>query len=426
MLIQFTVSNYLSIKEQITLNMTAMSTVKEFAETNLIKTERFTLLKSAAIYGANASGKSKLLDAMTFFRGFIRNSSKDTQVSDKIPVESFRLNPKYLKRPSSFEASFLIRGVKYRYGFEIDRNKVYTEWLFVSATAKEIPLFIREKQSIEIHRNFKEGKGLIEKTRPNALFVSVIAQFNGEICTSILKWCENFNVISGMEDESYEGFTASLFRNKEKKKRIMEFVAGADLGITDVKVDEYDLTMDKLPKDMSDDLKLKLLEHAKGKKAYELTTLHNIFDDKGEIVGSDSFDFDNAESEGTKKYFRMAGPIIDTLLNGGVLIIDELDARLHPILTKFIVRLFNSSKTNKAAQLIFVTHDTNLLSGCSLRRDQIWFIEKDRVGATKLYSLGEYKLGNTKVRNDASFEADYLKGKYGAIPYLGELNKLIK
>ncbi|MEP7317464.1 MAG: ATP-binding protein, partial [Panacibacter sp.] len=342
MFIQFTVSNFLSIKDTITLNMVAISTIKENREDNIIHTDKYDLLKSAAIYGANASGKSKLLNAILFFKSFIRNSAKDLNADDKINVAPFRLNPNNLKQPSSFEISFLIGDIKYRYGFELDIHKVHTEWLFVTTKSKEITLFIREGQKIELHKDFKEGKGIEDKTRPNALFISVVAQFNGEISKTILKWFTSFNVISGMEDESYEGFTAGILRDAKKRKEVMKFVTGADLGIKEIKVNEYDITEEKLPKNMSKEEKQKLLEQSKDKQAYELYTLHNKFDNEGKALGAESFDFDDDESEGTKKYFRMAGPILDTLERGGVLFIDELDARLHPILTKFIVRLFNS------------------------------------------------------------------------------------
>ena len=218
MFIQFTVSNFLSIKEAVTLNMTAVSTIKEFGD-NIITTDKANLLKSAAIYGANASGKSKLLMALNFFESFVINSSRETQVNDKINVSPFRLNPSYLNSPSSFEISFINEDVKYRYGFELDEKKIHTEWLFATAKVKEVPLFIRQEQKFEIHKEFKEGKGIGDKTRTNALFISVVAQFNGELATSILQWFKRFNIISGMEDESYEGFTASLFKERKKKSK---------------------------------------------------------------------------------------------------------------------------------------------------------------------------------------------------------------
>jgi AAA15 family ATPase/GTPase len=150
-------------------------------------------------------------------------------------------------------------------------------------------------------------------------------------------------------------------------------------------------------------------------------TMHRKFDEKGNSVSTELFDLDEQESEGTQKVFALAGPLVDTLKDGKVLIIDEFDARIHPLISRAIVELFNSNETNpNNAQLIFMTHDTNLLSNKLFRRDQIWFTEKNRYGATDLYSLAEYK-----VRNDASFESDYIKGRYGAIPYIGNLNHLI-
>jgi len=150
-----------------------------------------------------------------------------------------------------------------------------------------------------------------------------------------------------------------------------------------------------------------------------------VYSDQGEVVGKILLDFNQNESEGSKKFFRLSGPVVDSLAYGRVLVIDELDSRLHPALTTEVVRLFNSSKTNpNNAQLIFATHDTNLLSSKLFRRDQIWFVEKDHVEATDLYSLVEYKTEKKLVRKDASFEKDYFRGRYGAIPVLGDFNQV--
>ena len=158
-----------------------------------------------------------------------------------------------------------------------------------------------------------------------------------------------------------------------------------------------------------------------------MSALHQKFRD-GHPDGLADLDFLKEESEGTRKLFRIIGPILDSVMNGHVLVIDELEAKLHPLLTKAIVRLFNSAKTNpKHTQLIFATHDTNLLQYGKLRRDQIWFTEKTQRGATSLYSLADFKLPRgTKVRNDAAFEKNYIQGRYGAIPFLGDLESLLK
>jgi uncharacterized protein len=149
--------------------------------------------------------------------------------------------------------------------------------------------------------------------------------------------------------------------------------------------------------------------------------MHQKFDSDGNYISFERFNLEAQESEGTQKIFALSGTLVDTLNNGKVLIFDELDARLHPLISLAIVQLFNSNKTNpNNAQLIFMTHDTNLLSNKLFRRDQVWFTEKNRYGATDLYSLAEYK-----VRNDASFESDYIKGRYGAIPYVGNLSSMV-
>lgn len=229
-----------------------------------------------------------------------------------------------------------------------------------------------------------------------------------------------------MEDRRFESFTASLLEDKRYKTVIMNLMSDADLGFKDIKVLDVEITADNLPSNMPDELKKFFLSETKGKKGYDIETYHEKFDSEGNPDSLVRFDFDDEESEGTKKYFRLAGPVIDTLENGGTIIIDELDARLHPSLTKNIVELFNTPKVNrKSAQLIFATHDTNLLSACLFRRDQIWFTEKRRDGSTDLYSLAEYKIEKGKVRKDASFERDYIRGRYGAIPYIGDVEDLL-
>jgi hypothetical protein len=171
---------------------------------------------------------------------------------------------------------------------------------------------------------------------------------------------------------------------------------------------------------LPDNIKSFILKNGGGKLT-SIQTIHRKFDGEGNSVSTELFDLDDQESEGTQKVFALAGPLVDTLKNGKVLIIDEFDARIHPLISRAIVELFNSNESNSNnAQLIFMTHDTNLLSNRLFRRDQIWFTEKNRYGATDLYSLAEYK-----IRNDASFESDYIKGRYGAIPYIGNLNHLL-
>ena len=228
-------------------------------------------------------------------------------------------------------------------------------------------------------------------------------------------------MISGESPNLFRNYTCNQVHSGEYRNDILDFLRNADTHIVDLTVDKRERENSVLP----------------SRKYFDIKSHHNIYDKSGQIVGQVQLPFDGLESLGTKKAFALAGPIIDTLKTGSVLIVDELDSRLHPIFTRQIVKLFNSCKTNPLnAQLVFNTHDTNLLSyklydektgkdEYMFRRDQIFFAEKDNVEATHIYSLIEFKKkDDKKVRNDASFEKDYLNGIYGAIPYIGELISL--
>jgi hypothetical protein len=392
---------------------------KKLDEQNVFQAdERLKLLKSAAIYGANASGKSNLGKALKFMRSFISNSSKDTQETEDIPIENFRLNTETELKPSYFEIVFLMDGKVYRYGFEVNKKEVISEWLFYVPTIREVTLFQREENIIDSKPAFKGGSKFKNNVRDNALFLSVAAQFNIEIAKKILNWLINLNVTSGLDDINLSGYTIHCFENNNNRDRIIQLVKKLDLGIDDLEVNKIELTEEALPKEMSKELKDRILRDT---SAYSIGTVHRKYNAEGEQVSTESLDMVEHESEGTQKLFALAGTLIDTLESGRILVIDELDARLHPLVTREIISLFNSNQTNpRNAQLIFMTHDTNILSHKFFRRDQIWFAEKDKFGATHLYSLAEYK-----IRNDASFENDYIQGRYGAVPFIGDLSHLI-
>ena len=426
MLIEFSVGNYRSFKEPVTLSMVGAklkSKNKELNETNLFPINNsISLLKSAAIYGANASGKSNLIQAIKFMRRSVLESSKDSQATEPIGVENFRLSTETEGQPSYFEVIFCLDEKRYRYGFEVDAQRVHSEWLYHVPKTREANLFLREGNEFYLSNVFKEGKGLKGKTRDNALFLSVVAQFNGAISQSILRWFgEKLNVISGLSDEGYIPFTLSRMQDKTLKDDILSFVKRLDLGISDIQIEETELSEANLPKEFRQRLKRLLSERGQDEPhVVTVTTMHKKYDGHNTHVSVTSFDLDDNESEGTKKLFYLSGPLLYTLQSGEVLIIDELDSRLHPLITSATIQLFNSKVTNpKNAQLVFATHDTNLLNNKFFRRDQIWFTEKDKYGATDLYSLAEYK-----VRNDASFEKDYIAGRYGAIPFIGGLHYL--
>ncbi|AVH70954.1 AAA family ATPase [Nostoc sp. 'Lobaria pulmonaria (5183) cyanobiont'] len=424
MLIEFSVANYRSFKEQVTFSMVAANLVakdKKLDENNVFEIDKeLKLLKSAAIYGANASGKSNLATALGFMRWFMINSSKETQSTEKIGVERFKLSTETEAKPSFFEIIFLMSGKRYRYGFEATIEKVVSEWLFYVPKSKETKLFERKLGKISVSKTYK-ADGIQQKTRHNALFLSVSAQFNVQIAEKILDWLTNkVALISTLNDRGYRGYTVSCLMDNENKDEILQLLKKLDLGFSDLKVEESEITANSLPKELPDELKNLILKNGEGKLSSVQTT-HQKFDGKGNLVSTEVFDLDEQESEGTKKVFSLAGPLVDTLKKGKILIIDQFDARIHPLISRAIVELFNSNEKNpNNAQLIFMTHDTNLLNNKLFRRDQIWFTEKNRYGATDLYSLAEYK-----IPDDASFESDYIQGRYGAIPYIGNLNHLI-
>ncbi|MEH2350879.1 MAG: ATP-binding protein [Nostoc sp.] len=425
MLIEFSVGNYRSFKEQVTFSMVVAKLVaedKKLDENNVFEIDDdLKLLKSAAIYGANASGKSNLATALAFMRWFMINSSKETQSTEKIGVERFKLSTETEEKPSFFEIVFLMNGKRYRYGFEATLDKVVSEWLFYVPKSKETKLFERKLDKISVSKTYK-ADGIQQKTRHNALFLSVSAQFNVQIAEKILDCLTNkVKIISGLDDSGYQGYTVNCLMNNTNKDEIIQLIKKLDLGFGDVKVEESEVTVDSFLIEFPDEIKNFILKNAGG-KVISIQTMHRKFDEKGNIMSTkELFNLNNQESEGTQKVFSLAGPLVDTLKNGQVLIIDEFDARIHPLISRAIVELFNSNETNpNNAQLIFMTHDTNLLNNKLFRRDQIWFTEKNRYGATDLYSLAEYN-----ISNDASFENDYIQGRYGAIPYIGNLNHLI-
>ena len=422
MLIQFKTGNYRSFKEDAILSMVA-SPIKELPENVFNAIRKFDLLKSAVVYGPNASGKSNLLKAMRFMRKFILVSSKDTQQGEAIDVNPFKLNTETENKPCSFEIIFICEEVIYRYGFELDNKKIHNEWLFLNSQAKgsrEVNLFFRENQKVELGSLFKEGKDLIEKTRGNALFLSVVAQFNGEISSKILNWFRNKIHVVNDYSMLLNRTLNKLSSNDSLLNTIKPFILAADLGVSDMKVQITKELIDslKIPQGMKEKIK-----KDSGKNEIEVGEIHLIhdkFNKDGNAVGVEEFEIEDMESEGTKKMFAVSVPIIDALQNGEVFVIDELETHLHPYLVRFLVKLFNSNKNQKNAQLIFTSHNTECLSSECFRRDQIWFIEKDKFSSSKLYSLVEFKQGDKKIRNDERYDKNYLLGKYGAVPAVAE------
>ncbi len=416
MLLEFSVANFLSFKEKKVLNLEATS-INDYKEC-VIKVDRYKILRSAVLYGANSSGKSNFIKALSVMKYIVLTSSDKSSTSE-INVTPFLLNTETENKPTFFEVLFLIDGIRYRYGFEADKKSVKLEWLFVRKKIKEEYLFIRENDGIALSPKFEEGIGVEKKTRDNSLFLSKVDSDNGAISQQIIKWFNGLNTISGLQHEKYISFTFSMLEKETEKNKLVNFYNQLDLGFLDIKTDKKVIDFSELSDNISDDFRSKL----DVKKRINIQTLHKKFTSNGEFKELKDFSLRSQESSGTNKLIDISGQVFDTLSKGKVLIIDELDAKLHPLMTITIIKLFNNPEYNKNnAQLIFATHDTNLLRYGKFRRDQIYFIEKDKYEASDLYSLVEYK---EKIRKDRSFQKDYIEGRYGAIPYIGNLKNIL-
>jgi AAA15 family ATPase/GTPase len=427
MLIQFSIKNFRTFKDKVTLSLIASNYDKDTREDeNIFSNEKFgyRLLKSAVVYGANASGKSKLFDAITFMKYFVINSSKESQKGERIDVEPFRLSRETENEPSEFEIIFLFNNELFRYGFEVTKQKIVSEWLYHKPKTKEVKLFYREADTFDIHeRSFSKGAAVVKEglVRDNALLLSVAAQFNEKTAIIVIDWFKKLKILSGLNESGYQGFTMGKTEDPTHKIKILELLKAADLGIQDIKLQKSDL--DSLPKGISKEIKDKIIREANEEQAdffSDVLATHKKYDSNKKEIDNVSFSLDDDESSGTQKFFALTGPILDVIENGYTLVVDELDSKLHPNLVCKVVSLFNSKELNeKNAQLIFNTNNTNLLSSGLFRRDQVWFTDKDKYGEAKLYSLADFK-----VKRTDSFEGNYIRGKYGAVPDLGFFDNL--
>lgn len=436
MIIEFKVENFLSFKDLTTLSMVTAKSFKEHKDTHTFTIDnKLSLLKSAVIYGDNASGKSNLLEAMEFMKRIILNSFRDALLENsdrKFPLEKFALNSKSEQESTFFEVSFFNNGTKYRYGFEIDYDKVVAEWLY-HTTSKEVYLFKRDLQNIEVNKSaFKEGLGKEEDVKENVLFLSVLATLGKETSSSIVEWFKKFNIINGIHDRGHKRYTIDKLKSdKNFFNWVLHFIKYLEISnLTTTEEDVNEIDLETLREKEKDEEIINFFTsihkiQSKQPKRDQLITYHRKYDENNVLVDTISFNFDKQESEGTKKLLYLLGPWYDTLKNGKVLIIDELDSRLHSHLTLRLIDFFHKCNVNQA-QLICAVHDISLLNKETFRRDQIWFVEKNQFGASELISLADFKTDT--VRNKSAFDKNYLEGKYGAIPYFDidvKLNQLL-
>ena len=416
MLIEMNVANFRSFSTKQTFSL-VKGKGDELEDTNVFKVEashKFELLRTAAVYGPNASGKSNFLLALQAMRQIVVDSAVGKQRGDRLSVLPYKLSPDTRNSPSEFEVTFLVNGVRYQYGFAATSKQIHEEWLLAYPKGRAQRWFSRvwvaEKNSFiwELGNSLSGEKQLWQKsTRDNALFLSTAVHLNSTQLQPVFDWFKKTIRFANIHGWS-PLFSARLCENNDKKK-VMEFLHAADIHIDDVLVEQKSFDPDELPADMSEAMKSIVIEELKEKKTIEIKTVHK--DEEGNSV---VFEFDE-ESDGTKKLFAFAGPWIDALENGYVLFIDELHDNLHPRLVRFLVELFHNQKTNpKNAQLIFTTHETSILNQDVFRRDQIWFCERSKSQATVLYPLSDF----SPRKGRENLELAYLSGRYGALPFV--------
>ncbi|MBI1882344.1 MAG: ATP-binding protein [Chloroflexi bacterium] len=420
MLIEFRVKNFKSFRDEQIFSMVASSD-KSLPE-NTIATKLLggrRLVRSAVLYGANASGKSNLVRALNFAQNFVEESAKRKRGTE-ISVQPFRLDSDSSKSPSEFEINFIHQEVRYQYSFSVGRQRVYEERLI--AYPKNLPQIWFERapkpDSEESDWYFGpqlkgEKRRLVSVTRPDVLFLSVAATFNHEQLSNVYEWFSDYLVVidTSRDVDFLEQRTAEwVKKNESLYEPIQALLELADLGIINISIEENTYTEDKLPTDMPDELRSYFLE----RKYMEVQMRHRTGD-------SDSlgvlFPIED-ESLGTRRLLGISGPWTDALIHGFIVVVDELDASLHPLLVRFLVNLIHNPKINRQnGQLIFNTHDTTLLDPTLFRRDQVWFVEKDNAGVSHLYPLLDFS-----PRKEESLAKGYLQGRYGAIPFIGELS----
>ena len=367
------------------------------------------VLPCAAIYGANASGKTNVIQAIGFMASAVSLSHRDWKPDGPIPREPFMADEESRREPSEIEADFLLAGVRHRYGFRVDSQAVLEEWLYVYPKGKKQTWFHRKWGNPIVFSNKMPGENrVIENlTRQNSLFLSAAAQNAHEALMPVFIWLSGLLFVIG-DRSKYRRHTARLCSQLDYRNEIARLVSVADLGIAEVSVEDT-----KFP-----DKAKEIVEAAatllppQDKAAWPETLqvirlLHRLGDT------AVPFKMDQ-ESDGTLAYLALLGPAVDAIKKGTPLLIDELDASLHPLLAIQLLRLFNTPSSNpKGAQLIFNTHDTNLLSSGVLRRDQIWFTEKGNDATSHLYPLSDFK-----PRRQENLQNGYLQGRYGAIPFI--------
>jgi AAA15 family ATPase/GTPase len=421
-LIRFGVSNYLSLRDYQQISFVASSLKDE--GTDLLRTNALqeSLLPAILLYGANASGKSNVLAAFRFLTLAIVQSHKSSSPTGGVPTRPFRLDKAYSEKPTQIDCDIIIEGTRYHYGFTATNEAYTSEWLFAFPQGSRQAWFRREGDTFRFGKHLRgQNKIASEITRANSLFLSAAAQVNHEQLLPLYRFFDKAIHLIDSTEISHPVLNKQWSRDGIND-RLLSFLRDADTGIKSFRVDEQDFQPEA--KSLIDKISAVLSEQFPTAPPFA-----EAFSDKkievllGHITGTgDEVFFDlGSESRGTLRLLTILGPLYRMLDAGGILLIDEIDSSLHTILARNLVRLFASQRTNKAgAQLLATTHDTSLLCSTDIRRDQIWFTEKDNSGATHIYPLTDIK-----TRSTDNLEKGYLQGRFGGIPFFGSSEELL-
>lgn len=423
MLVEFNVTNFRSFKDTQTLSMVCGSSKEKQEANSFVSSDAGLprLLRSAVIYGPNAAGKSNLLQAISFMRDFVLSSAQ-TQEGDKIGSKPFLLNQETKNASSEFEVVFFSAGVRYQYGFAVNQEMVTKEWLFAYPESRAQRWFERsydintKQESWYFGSKFIGQKKIIQlATRKNALFLSTAIQLNNKTLKPVFGWFKNLTVILHNTVLSPGYSIDQCLDDACTKDKIKQFMNAADISIKNIVVEKKQFSPNEFqfPSNMPPDVREDIIADLDGEEMVKVSFLHSS-DEKDGVCPLPL----EEESDGTQKLFAYAGPWLDLLANGRVLLIDELNNSFHPHMVKFLIELIHSSTSNsKNGQVVFTTHDTSILDQKFMRRDQIWFVEKDQLNASNLYPLSDFS-----PRKDESIGRNYLWGKYGALPFIDELD----
>jgi uncharacterized protein len=401
MLLEFSVSNYLSFRDKTTFSMIANSS--SGLEDNLVEVQDKRILKSASIYGANASGKSNLFKILSYVVMMLKNSNS-TDINAKLPIIPFKLDDKYINDASEFEIKLIIDKIRYVYGFKADMNKIYEEYLYYYPNGRETKIF--DRINIDSYSYSKKDEKILKeierKNAPNKFFLATATNWNYAKTKPVYDFItDSIIVCTNLED--LKSISFDMFEENDKLKDFtINFLKKADFNIED-----YVISSSFIPQDLFIGVSDFITKNISGiPKTYQILFKHK---------NSNNYLSLSEESLGTQILFTFIPFIENTLSNKKVLIIDELDKSMHPFLVQYIVSLFNDTDTNKnSSQLIFDTHDTNLLDLNVLRRDQIWFVLKDNDnGVSELYPLSDFS-----VRKKENVEKGYMLGRYGGVPFI--------